>query len=310
MAQRTKKTSSSVGMYSSKNKKNPFAAKYKNAKASASTKKTNYQAPAVRNLYSREGIKDYQSSLVTNQVYQNEFGHQGNFLGFSTRWQMAQAAANDKAQLLTYCVQGTNNQGRLGNRVIAKSVNLIMNISRPPFSREDSEKAWASAVDNTGVDVEVLGFARSPYQARVIIFIDMGNNLQVPTINDMLEAGTISAGNTAGLGTGTVPVATITSQLRTDATTRFKVLYNDMISLSTDQYHVTYTKYIPLEGLGITYKNSNADPNQVNNNGVWMFVLGPWTFEAAIGADDAERATVRNYSSPRFDYTSKFRFSP
>lgn len=312
-SKRPKQSGSS--MYSSKNKRNPFAGNYKNSKTASKTAPGKYMAPSVRNLYSKEGIKDYQSSVIYPQVWVDNFGHQGSFLDSTKRQILSHAYGGDKAQCLVNVQQGQGPDNRIGNRIVAKSINLVMNIKPAPFVIADEELDWVRLKTRTGEDPNyvyagngtVTGYSRRSTNCRIVIFIDTANNLLPPTLSDLFEVGTVSAG-AAGVVSNS-QIYTNTSQLKATATTRFKILYNELIR--TDNIEpVTWSKYIPLEGLGITFKSNVADPGSLNNNGVWMFALSTWDFKATMGDNAIQEVENRNKSSHRIDYTAKFRFIP
>lgn len=299
-----KKNKSQTKPTNAKKRNDAYAAKYKNVNTAMKTK-TKYVAPIVKNLANTDNVKDYQCRIIAPQAYALGYGHQGNFVQYAPCPVLAHAVPGDKAQCLTVTVPGTDNTKRNGNRIIAKSINLYCNIRASRYDNEAGAFAWgrqASSADPPA-NVNVLPIMRQSRLARVIIFIDQTSSLRVPQIEELLDSGTFSAG-TPSLNNPNVVYST-TSQLRPDATTRFKVVRNEVISLPENGV-MLYHAYIPLEGLAITYKSDVDDPSNVNTNGVFMFVLN----------DIA--SNILNLPNPgdwrndmiTFDFTSKFRFIP
>ena len=301
---RAYKASKQTKPTNAKKRTDAYAGKYKNVNTSMKTK-VKYVAPIVRNLSNTAGVQDYQSAIITNQIYNNGYGHQGDFVNYTATSSLCHALAGDKAQCLTITVPGTENNKRNGNRVVAKSLNVIMNLRAAMVNVPDADVAWGKPAGIMDVPIvyPFKGESRRSRLVRVIIFIDQTSSLRVPQIEELLNVGSITAGEPGIINAG--QVFSTTCQLRADATTRFKIIRNEMVSIP-EGGAICWNAYIPLEGLAITYKSDANDPGNVNTNGVFMFVLNEIVFDTV----NQPNANEWRNSMCRYDYTAKFRFIP
>lgn len=303
-----KRKTSNYPSKSSKNPKDPYSSKYKNAITSRKTK-TNYVAPIVRQLNSKTPIKDYNAANIPTQTYTAGFGHQGTYSNFITGMMYAHMAGDDKAQCLSIVNQGNTVDNRIGHRIICKSLNLYVNVALAMHARNDEDLNWGyDGYNNANPpvlqrhDVNVRQEARLLNTARIVVFVDVATSANVPTLRDLFLVG-VPQGGPVGPNPNPFTAYNIASQLVPTSTSRFKIICNEILEVDASIGCKTFHKYIPLEGLAITYLNSTSSPTDISTNGLWMFVLSSTQQGNPAAAETRDSAIT-------FSFNARLRFVP
>lgn len=290
MRSQTKKTNS-------RNRSDAYAANYRNANTSRNTQ-LGYTAPIVRKLMDRSEVKDYQSRIIKPQLYSSYFKKQGNFSAFTDGGLFTTTVDADRPQCLSIVEEGSDNQGRTGNRITCKSLNVYMNL-------KGSSTVQAASVMNTinsdGTDTtrNVEGRAAYVGTVRIIIFIDSTPAGSIATAGDLLTGGSVTT--SWGRAIASATLISDTSQIQPKSTTRFKILSNETVTLGfTDDAY--YKKYIDLTGLSITFTSNVNNYQCVQTNGIYMLVTS--NTPQLLAGD------VQEYALPKYSYTAKLKFIP
>lgn len=298
----------------SRNKKDAYAARYKNANSSKRTK-IPYVAPIVRNLTDQSGIRDYQSAAQTPTKYLDQYGNAGLPSGY-TNWLLCQNHPLDRPQCLSIVTQGTDNQQRTGNRITCKSLNVSLCIQTSKIQSTSQEEVVLRDPGNAGNPpapgksaATVEGVNRKGSAVRVIIFIDATPAGSTCLAQDLLNPAPQFIGAPADvLNEQLFGSINVNSLLNSKSTTRFKVLCNEILHLNGyEQNQLCWQKYISLEGLAITYNTNDQNPTCINTNGIYMYVLGMMPDFYTL---DPQEITESINLLPGYTYTAKLRFVP
>lgn len=226
-------------------------------------------------------------------------------------------ASDMRAQCLTMCSQGNSSSDRTGNAVDAKGIQLYVTLQPPPFTIYDDEDP--AAPENIAIGLyRPTGVGNGPLvgyppsylegltcQFRVVVLLDKDFTGGIPP--RLSEVFSDAALVTAVPGANYNNYYSTNCQLRPDATQRFLVVMNKMVTIPNIGGIKTIKKNIKLDGTEIRYVNGAAAALPINcaQNTLWLFVLCDWHHQNPLNPGVEPTITVPTYS-----YTSRFRFLP
>lgn len=278
------------GSYTGKRKTSDKPKKYPPSKKSK--REDVYVAPIVKQVSGGNGrVIDYQSKVQYATNWSTAF-LDGDFVAGSRSANPVNLLGDSKGHCMTLVSSGSGPDQRQGNRITLKSLNLIVSACQ--------------CVDEIGRNVNIYGFGPlgKPANAwrgrpvRIVVVIDQFSNGGVPVVEDIFQSG---VSPTVNIFTNQ-DFFTVTSQLDPKTSQRFKVVCNEMLEFDGTTHFVTWKKYIPLDGLVVSYNNNLAEPASINQNAIYVF------FFSCPDTDDPVGNNAILSSMPIIGFTGKLRF--
>lgn len=221
-----------------------------------------------------------------------------------------------EARSISHIQQGTAVYQCTGTTVFAKSVYVQAELKLDPRSFIDGADPPPVFVPPQDGNARVFAGIVKAKNVRFVVFQDRAPNGTVARISDIYKMAAnliypppappnpqthgpnISwiSGNAGGAS------ATATLMLDPDKSRRFKILMNEVVTLTLDTPIAFVEKYIPLNFF-ITYAGNSAapTPEQIITNGIYILCF---TEGDLSSQENSARAM------PRYAYTAKLRFEP
>jgi len=257
-----------------------------------------HTAPAISRMGNTSAIKDFQSKVMYPQLYTDAFKQQG----------LPSAAANyganfviaspqSRPQCLSLVAQGNGNGDRQGSRIVCRSLNLTMQFRKGLLNANTVPTSNVSigGINEAGENVDYYTGANNVGMTtcRAVVVIDNTPGSGICTAGDVFEKGGVLTQPGRAQDANQI---TCTSQLKSSTTSRFKVLRNELIQFNEGDTCM-WSTFIDLSGLAITYSGAGATFDAIQNNGIYLFVLG------AIGGNEC-------FQSPSYTFSAKLKFIP
>lgn len=206
-------------------------------------------------------------------------------------------------QTVSAIKQGTKVDECTGTSVYAKSLYFQAEITASPaFDTNANDDVFVGNVATNVPSQALRADVVKAKNVRVVVLLDRAPNGTRATISDVYkcEPAPPQAQNytAAALGQGD---ASSLLMLDPDKTRRFKILMNEVVSVSLNSPVVHIEKYIPLN-FYMTFTNNTADPTYANiiTNGIYV----------AAFTSPSKGLQNPNYIRPLWAFSSKLRFEP
>lgn len=282
-----------------------------------------YISPIAKKLTPGPNVKktEYHANIVYPQIYATTPMSLGpdpvaaDIPGVSRQTSLYPHLLPDaRPQCLTLCSQGNSSTDRVGNAVDAKGIQLYVQICQAFFARVippvAEERVYRPDEISAALPPEVVGDQmrnnqlQHPSNVRIVIMMDKDfTGGKPPTLRDVFATGVNAVCTPGAAQTETYNT---TCQMKPDATQRYLVLMNKMVSMDGLTQYRTIKKNIKLDGVEIRYNQNNAAalPANCAQNTIWMWVL------ADVVAFDPNSLDKLNQVCPTYSFTSRFRFMP
>lgn len=212
-------------------------------------------------------------------------------------------AGNTPLLQISAIKQGTGVDNCVGTQVYAKSLYVQMQVSISPRINPGNDAAIVAYVENGGIVGTV--YAAKAKNVRVAVILDRSPNGTLPTLADVYKQ-TIVPNIKGYYGNGPEGQASSLLMLDPNKTRRFKVLMNEIITVSFDTPCVHFEKYIPLNFfIQMNGNNGGAgggDPPSYE----WLVTNGIYI----VAFTEPETCTNPTWHNPFWAFTSKLRFEP
>lgn len=211
--------------------------------------------------------------------------------------------------------QGTAVDQCTGTTIYAKSLYFQCQVAINPSVAANNSADLFTANNNQGLENNqgLLAYAKAK-NVRVVVLLDRAPNGTVPKFNDVYKtvatnAATVPNYRLPNVKNPTDPgahganpnAATPLVMLDPDKTRRFKILMNEIVTVSLNDPCVHLEKYIPLNFYITMSGNNTAVPEgtQLITNGVYCLAF-----------TEPERVPTADVFNPAWAFTSKMRFEP
>lgn len=166
-----------------------------------------------------------------------------------------QAAAGITPTLLTGVAQGTDNNQRIGRKIMLTNIQYRQILN------------GLSAGETGAIDTDMV---------RILMVRDMQfTGLNTPTLQDVLED--------TGTATGTFFIAY--NDLRTQGNQRFRTMLDKIVPISTgtgQNYQLRLIKYFKKTRLTLDFNGGAAVASSAGRNAIWLFVFKLNTTTVAV----------------------------
>ena len=201
--------------------------------------------------------------------------------------------------------QGTAVYQCTGTTIFCKSLYVQYEVKLNPISFSDDANPPAIFATSQVGGAKVYQEVAKAKNVRVVVIQDRAPNGTVPKLSDIYtnEHESVAPPNITWISGPAAPAtASTTLMLDPDKSRRFKVLMNEVVTVSLSDPIVHGEKYIPLNFF-TTFAGNTGDPNpnHIITNGIYIFTFCESDFTIA---DNSSRA------APRRTWTAKLRFEP
>lgn len=228
----------------------------------------------------------------------------------SSRKANCATAANTNWYPLNPVVQGSGVENCTGTTIYCKSLyiqgEISINANLPQITVGNVYGVAAGGnKENQGVAGSCLLTASKAANVRVVVLLDKAPNSTNATIADVYKIAPVPCNiknfNTLDAGA----TATPTLALDPDKTRRFKILYNEVFTVTMDTPLVHYEKYIPLNFYTVLTGNDRIPDG---SNGHQLLVTNGIYFLAFTSP--ADTTADPDLYTPFITMVSKLRFEP